>query len=177
MATIGEQLKQVEDQHTRERIARRSDMLQKFVKEDLLAALKEDIAKGGSGRKALEAPKEIGHLFAAPMGRGFYDPHTSTESPYYPVWRELDAWAKSENLSISTGSYFDGNQYRGAWETRRWGGYLYISVPKPEPVKPTPPAPTKQEQGATITIKEAVFGILFAVLATFLLTYYSVGHW
>lgn len=177
MATIGEQLKQVEDEKTRDRIAHRSNMLRKFVKEDLLEALKEDIAAGGSGHKGLEAPKEIRHLFAAPLTYNGYDSYTDPNSAYCEVWRELDAWAKSENLAISTGSYFDENQYHEPWDFRRWGGYLYISVPKPQPVKPTPPAPIKQEQGATITIKEAVFGILFAVLATFLLTFYSVGHW
>lgn len=177
MTTIGEQLKQVEDKHARERIARRSDMLRKFVKEDLLAALKEDIERGGSGRKAVEAPKEIQHLFAAPLNWDGHSPHTSKSSPYNNVWRELDAWAESENLEISTGTPFDEGKYGGVpWDMRRWGGYLKISVPKPQPVKPTPPAPIKQEQGANITMANLLWGMAIAVIGTFILTYFGIRH-
>lgn len=178
MATLGEDLKAIEDQKTNERIARRSDMLRKFVKEDLLKALQQDIENGGDGRKALEAPADIRHLFAGPLDYDGYCPHTSTRSTYYKVWRELDAWAKGENLAIATGTPFDKNQYGGTpWDMRRWGGYLYISVPKPEePVRPTPPALRKVENGANITMNEMLVGIFASVIITFLLTYFSIRH-
>lgn len=161
----------------RERTARRSNMLRKFVKEDLLAALEKDIKNGGDGYARVKAPDEIRHLFAAPLDHNGGSPYTN-KGPYFNVWRELDGWAASENLSINVGEAFDNGQRGGTpWDMRPWGGYLRIALPKPVvPVKPTPPAPRMVENGATITMNEMLVGIFASVIITFLLTYFSIRH-
>lgn len=179
MTTIGEQLKQTENSKTRERVARQSDMLRKFVKEDLLRSLKDNIEKGGRGLSdaRLLAPKEIRHLFQAPL---CYDETLSIDNPnsiFAPVWDELKAWMLQENLKLQVGEDMGNRDRSGVpWAEKDWGGYLYISLPKPEPVKPTPPAPQRVMQGATLTIKEAVWMMSGSCAITFLLTYFSMRH-
>jgi hypothetical protein len=165
--SIGEQLKQTEELRRQERVTRRSDMLRKFVKEDLLNALTTQIDKGGNDYAPVLAPKEIRHLFAAPLDAGYKNSHSNPQSPYNAVWRELDAWAASENLFIRTGHSM-GNNNRGGipWDNLDWGGSLGIRVPKPEPVKPTPPAPQVVKKG--ISFPTLIIGTMAVILGLIL---------
>lgn len=168
MATIGESLKASEDQQRRERIVRRSDMLRKFVKEDLLTALQDNITKGGSDYAPVIPPQEIRPLFAASLGGDVPSPYESKRSAYYDVWRELDEWATSEDLFIRTGHNMSKDNYVRPWADYDWGGSLGIlQKPKAEPVKPTPPAPQMVSKGVPVSV--LVIGMIAVILAFILL--------
>lgn len=175
MATIGEELKQVEDDKTRERIARRSNMLRKFVKEDLLLALRLRISEGYTDYAPVLPPKEIRRLFAAGLDYSGVAARDRKDSAYYDVWKELDEWAAGEDLSISTGINLSKDNYIRPWDDYDWGGTLRIRKPEPvKPTKPTPPASQKIQKGATISVNEALWGLGFAVLVTFLITFFAM---
>lgn len=176
MSTIGEELKQREDQLTQERITRRSDMLRKFVREDLLLALQTAIGSGHEDYAPVLAPKEIRHLFAARLGGDVSSPYEDKRSVYYDVWRELDEWATSEDLFIRTGHNMDKDNRVRPWADYDWGGSLGIRKKKPEPAKPTPPAPQRVMQGATLTLKEAILMMSGSCAITFVLTYFLMRH-
>jgi hypothetical protein len=152
--SIGEELKNTRDQLTKEKVAVLSDLLRKFVKEDLLAALEKNIKGGGNGVVPVLAPVEIRQLFAG-RSSPYVDnsPRSLQNSAYAPVWEELDAWAASENLKLNTGHAFDKEQYDVPWLDRKWGGYLTINLPKTkpepasEPVRPTPPSLRIEKRG------------------------------
>lgn len=179
MGTIGEKLKDRERQKDRERIARNSIILRKFVKEDLVAALEKGIEEGRNGSERVLAPKEIRHLF---QGRLSYEDTLSIDNPnsaYREIWDELKAWMDAENLKLMVGEDMSNTRYSGTpWANKDWGGYLYISISKPEQelVKPTPPESRKAWQGATITMTEALWGIGLTALITFLITFFSIRH-
>lgn len=163
MATIGESLKASEDQQTRERIARRSDLLRKFVKEDLLKALQDSIASGYTDHAPVLAPKDIRYLFAAPLDKDVPSPYQNERSVYNDVWRELDAWAASEDLFIRTGHNMGKDNYVRPWADYDWGGSLGIRKPKVEPVKPTPPETQKVSRGVPMPI--LILGSFVLILA------------
>jgi len=164
VATITEELTPLTSQTAHARIAQRSELLRKYVKEDLLLMLRKDIARGGSGHMGVEAPKDIGFLFAENLGG---DPVTKRyDGAYGPVWRELDEWMSAEGLALHMGEVFDGGQYGGVpWIDRPWGGYLFIPQKKPEPVptKPTPPPTQKVKQGADLSWNE-VWGLIITAM-------------
>lgn len=167
MANISEELKQLKAQKTAERIARQSEMLRKYVKEDLLAALRADIEAGGSGHRLVGAPEELRPLFQAPVSRDDIPNHLNPNSAFAPAWNELKEWMRTEGLDISTG--YEMNKSIGGvpWANKHWGAYLYIPEKKQEaakPVKPTPPPTRKVVQGANFTRLEVVFGILFTII-------------
>lgn len=132
--TLGERLKDIEDEKTRERVARRSELLRQFVKTTLVSALETNINDGGNGIASVEAPRDISFLFAGAIADWDDNyPYINRNSGYYLVWRELDAWAESQNLMIVVGEHFDKNKYYHIpWADRRWGGRLQIALPKPE---------------------------------------------
>ena len=148
MSTIGEKLKDLEHQKDQERVDRNSIILRKFVKEDLVAALEKGIREGRNGSETVLAPKEIRHLF---QGRLCYEDTLSIDNPnsaYREIWDELKDWMDSEHLKLMVGEDMSKTRYSGTpWANKDWGGYLYISIPKPEPVKPTHPETVKVTRG------------------------------
>lgn len=164
---IGADLKDTRDKKTVERVARRSAMLSKFIQEDCVNALREDIEKGGSGYAPLLPPQEIRYLFQAPLTTCDKTPYNDPNDTYASVWRALDDWADSENLSINTGVNLTKGGYSRPWADYDWGGYLSIKSPKPvEPVKPVRPTPPKTrfvEQGADISWRELCVGISIGI--------------
>lgn len=174
MATLGEELKDVEARKTRERIDRRSEMLRKFVKQDLLEALRENIHQGNNGYAPLIAPVEIRPLFAAPVYEGYTTPYTNKNSAYYNVWRELDAWAAGENLKLNVGVRVEDKDYKHkystSWDHLNWGANLSIKVE--EPVRPTPPPTQKMARGANFDLTDFVGAGCIALLI--LLMYFFI---
>jgi len=166
VATIAEELTQIQKQKTRERIARRSDVLRKFVKEDLLAALQNDIKKGGSGYAKVQAPDDINFLFVGKLDFSDRETRYDSDSAYAPVWKEIEEWLEAEGLALRTGEVFDEGQRGGVpWSSRPWGGYLFIPQKKPEPVptKPAPPPTQKVKQGADLSWNE-VWGLIVTAM-------------
>lgn len=164
VTTIGSSLKETEEQKKRERIAHRSELLRKFVKEDLLAALQANITAGHNDYAPVLAPKEIRHLFAAALDSGCHSNHSHPRSAYRAVWDELDEWAKSEDLFIRTGHNLSKDNYSRPWDDYDWGGSLGIrQKPKPEPVRPTPPPPQIISKGVPVPV--LAIGTIAVILA------------
>jgi hypothetical protein len=152
--TIGSELNAVENKVRTERILRRSVLLRKFVKEDLLAALtaKVQTDAGLDTCPTVLAPKEIRHLFAGiPEWGDQMTSRMNPRSPYAAVWKELEDWVDSEGLELVTGIEIDRSERWIAHEKKNWGGYLEIKRARPvEPVKPTPPPLQKVSNGFDI---------------------------
>ena len=173
MATIGEELTAIKNDKTRERIARNSDMIRKYVKEDLLAALQANIKAGHNGYAPVLAPEEIRNLFAAPLSAESKTNYNWAGSAYYKVFQEVTKWAEGEGLRLSIGYDMGDNDYGGVpWFNKDWGAYLYIpEKPKPtEAVRPTPPQTQKITQGADFGMFGWVLLILFIIGSCFAAT-------
>lgn len=167
--TIGEDIKALERQKTQDRIERNKALLIKFVKEDMVEAYRAAVEKGNTFGP-IKAPKEISQLFAAPLSGDSKSPYNNPTSVYSATWRELDAWAASEHLSITTGYNFDNGAWVKPWADYAWGGYL--TYQKEELVKPTPPPPRIEKRG----VPEWLIWPLLACTILFMVCCY-LGVW
>lgn len=166
MTTIADDLIAIKNEKARERIARDSDMIRKFVKEDLLLALRENIKAGHDGFAPVLAPKEIRTLFAAPLSAESKTNYNWPGSAYYKVFQEVETWANEQGLGLCIGYDITGNDRGGVpWASKDWGAYLSIrQKPKPkEAVRPVPPPTQKITQGADFGMFGWVLLILFII--------------
>lgn len=173
MATIADDLIAIKNEKARQRVAHNSDLIRKFVKEDLLLALRENIKAGHDGFAPVMAPNEIRPLFAAPLSAESKTNYNWAGSAYYKVFQEVETWANEQGLGLCVGHDMADHDRGGIpWANKDWGAYLTIrEKPKPkEAVRPVPPQTQKITQGADFGVFGWVLLVLFIIGSCFAAT-------